>query len=86
MRKCLAIVQLVGKLQARVTIQKDDKCEDAASILGLMMLAAEQGEQIQLSATGPDAEEAIRAIIELLDTELDAQPVTRAPWRPRLPR
>ncbi len=39
LRRCAAIAELVGNYQARVTLQKGDQSEDAASVLGLMLLA-----------------------------------------------
>jgi phosphocarrier protein HPr len=67
LRKCAAIAELVGKYQARVRLQKGDQSEDAASVLGLMLLAATQGTPLTLSATGPEAELAVRAVVALFD-------------------
>ncbi|TVS14745.1 MAG: HPr family phosphocarrier protein [Planctomycetaceae bacterium] len=67
LRKCAAIAELVGKYQARVRLQKDDHSEDAASVLSLMLLAATQGTPLTVSATGPEAELAVRAVVELFD-------------------
>lgn len=86
LRKCAAIAQIVGKYQARVTIQKDDQSEDAASVLGLMTLAASEGTQLTLSATGVDAEQAVRAIAALLDSDVEEPQATHSPWHPRVPR
>ncbi len=66
LRKCAAIAELVGQYHARVTLQKGDHSEDAASVLGLMLLAATQGTRLRLSATGPEAEDAFRAVVECL--------------------
>jgi phosphocarrier protein len=67
LRKCAAIAQLVAKYQARVRLQKDDQSEDAASVLGLMLLAATHGTSLTLSATGPEAELAVRAVVALFE-------------------
>jgi phosphotransferase system HPr (HPr) family protein len=72
LRKCAAIAERVGKYQAKVTLQKGDQSEDAASVLGLMLLAATQGTPLTLSATGPEAELAIRAVVELFDDGSEA--------------
>ncbi|QPK81967.1 PTS-dependent dihydroxyacetone kinase phosphotransferase subunit DhaM [Schaalia sp. ZJ405] len=41
---------------------------DAASVLEVMALGVKQGETVHLVATGPDAAEAIVALVELLET------------------
>ena len=40
---------------------------NAKSILGILTLAAECGSELTVRAEGPDAEEAVRAILELLE-------------------
>ena len=66
LRMCAAIVQLVGRFQAQVTVQKDDRLQDAASILGLLTLAAAKGTRLTVSAIGPDADRVVPAMVELL--------------------
>jgi phosphotransferase system HPr (HPr) family protein len=66
MRVCSEIVRRLQRYRARVTVRKGDQAEDAASILGLMTLAAECGTKLVLFATGPEAEEALQAICLLL--------------------
>jgi phosphotransferase system HPr (HPr) family protein len=63
---CAAIVQLVGRYQAQVIVQKDDRLQDAASILGLLTLAAEKDTRLTVSASGPDAARVVPALVELL--------------------
>jgi phosphocarrier protein len=69
LRTCAAIADVVGRHEAKVMVQKDDRSQDGASILGLMTLAAGKGTNLALSATGPDAEEVVLALVELLSTE-----------------
>ena len=86
LRKCAAIAELVGKYQARVTLQKGDQSEDAASVLGMMFLAATQGTPLTLSATGPEAELAVRAVVELFEDPSEVPQVMRRSWHPRASR
>ena len=65
LRKCLAVVDTVGKHQAQVTIRKNDQSERATSVLGLLALAAAQGTELVLSATGPEAQQALEAVAML---------------------
>ncbi len=46
---------------------------DASSILGIMTLGAEFGDQVLLSADGEGADATLDALAELLATDLDAQ-------------
>jgi phosphotransferase system HPr (HPr) family protein len=66
MRICSAIVETVGRFQARVTIHKNNDVRDASSMLALMTLAAVQGTELILSARGPESEEVLESLVELL--------------------
>ena len=46
---------------------------DASSILGIMTLGAEFGDEVLLSAEGEGADEALQALAALLETDLDAE-------------
>jgi phosphotransferase system HPr (HPr) family protein len=56
---------------AKVTIQKGSQFADAAIILDLLMLAASQGTELVLSATGPEAEKALEAVAGLFASKID---------------
>ncbi|GAB4153172.1 MAG: HPr family phosphocarrier protein [Planctomycetota bacterium] len=45
----------------------EDERVDGKSIMGMMMLAAEQGTVLELIAEGPDADRQVRAIVELVE-------------------
>lgn len=51
----------------RVGRVDDDERVDGKSIMGMMMLAAEQGVELELVATGPDADTMLRALAELVE-------------------
>jgi phosphocarrier protein HPr len=46
---------------------------DASSVLGLMTLGAGHGDEVELTADGEHAEQAIAALAALIETDLDAQ-------------
>jgi phosphocarrier protein len=50
----------------RVSRRGDDEHVDGKSIMGMMMLAAECGAVLELTADGPDADEMLRALAELV--------------------
>ncbi|MBC8869210.1 MAG: HPr family phosphocarrier protein [Planctomycetes bacterium] len=68
-RPCSAIVDVVGRHRANVTVQKGSQTVDASSILELMSLAASQGTELVLSATGHDAAEVLEALVHLFANE-----------------
>lgn len=68
-RPCSAIVNAFGRRQANVTIQKGSQVVDASSVLDLMTLAATQGTELVVSATGPEAAEVMEAIVRLFADE-----------------
>jgi phosphocarrier protein HPr len=52
--------------QLRVARVGGDEQVDGKSIMGMMMLAAEKGVELELEAVGPDADEMLRALSELV--------------------
>jgi phosphocarrier protein HPr len=65
-RPCAAIVRTVSRHQAHVTIQRGTQSVDAASVMDLLSLAATQGAELVLTATGEEAEDALDAVADLL--------------------
>ena len=68
-RPCSTIVNAVGRHQANVTIQKGSQTVDASSVLDLMTLAATQGTELVISATGPEATEVLETLVRLFADE-----------------
>ncbi len=66
-RAAARFVQTAGRFQAHVTAHRDGRAMDGKSILGILLLAASQGMTIELTAEGPDEEEAMAALIELVE-------------------
>jgi phosphocarrier protein HPr len=65
-RAAALLVQTASKYDAEVTIAKDGQVVNGRSIMGVMMLAAEQGSRIEVTAAGPQAQEALEAIRALV--------------------
>lgn len=51
-----------------VTISKDGKAVNAKSVMMVMTIGVECGDQVQITANGPDAKEAEEKLVELLST------------------
>ena len=74
LRPCSAVAAAVGNYQATVTISNGSQTGNAASVMDLLLLAAAQGTELVLSATGPDAQDALDAVAALI-----ANPAEEAP-------
>ena len=72
-RASAKFVKLAARFDAEVTVTKDGTTVDARSIMGLMMLAAGPGMQIEIAAEGPDAEQALDALVALVETRFDEE-------------
>jgi phosphocarrier protein HPr len=68
-RPAAEIVKTAAKFKADILLVRDDLEVNGKSIMGVMMLAAEFGSQLQLRADGPDAEEAVGAIAKLIESK-----------------
>jgi phosphotransferase system HPr (HPr) family protein len=64
-RPCLAIVNTVRRFHSKVQLRKGKETVDAGEILYLMSLGVPAGTEVTLTATGPDANEALDALVQL---------------------
>jgi phosphocarrier protein HPr len=67
-RASAKFVQLADSFRANISVEKDGIKVGGTSIMGLMMLAASPGCSIRVTASGPEAEQAITAIEQLIAT------------------
>ncbi|HEX7021097.1 MAG TPA: HPr family phosphocarrier protein [Gemmatimonadaceae bacterium] len=65
-RPAAEIVKLAAKYKSDVTVVRDDLEVNGKSIMGVMMLAAECGSSITLRAEGPDADQVLDALSDLI--------------------
>jgi phosphocarrier protein len=70
-RAAALLVQTASRYDAEITIAKDGEVVNGRSIMGVMMLAAEQGSRIDVAARGPQAREALDAITALVDARFN---------------
>ena len=70
-RASAKFVKLASSFDAEVTVGRDEQSVDARSIMGLMMLAAGPGCCIEIAAEGPEAEQAIAALVDLVERRFD---------------
>lgn len=67
-RASAKLVKLVETFEADVQVSKDGQSVGGTSIMGLMMLAASPGCCIRVCVSGSDAEAALTAISELVES------------------
>ncbi len=67
-RPSAQITQVASRYFAEVWISKNGRRVNAKSIMGVMMLAAGQGSVLTVEADGPDEEQAIEAVGQLIST------------------
>lgn len=65
-RASAKFVQVASGFNASVHVEKDGMKVGGTSIMGLMMLAASPGYSIRVSASGPEATQAIDALEQLV--------------------
>ena len=70
-RASAKFVKMAAGFDAEVTVSRDGTTVDARSIMGLMMLAAGIGSTIEIAAEGPEAQPALDALIELVQSRFD---------------
>jgi phosphocarrier protein len=66
-RAAARFVHLANRYRARILVSNDRATVNGKSILGLLTLAASTGTTLRLRAEGDDGEEAVRALIALID-------------------
>ena len=68
-RASAKFVSLASQYDATVTVSKDGSDVLGTSIMGLMMLAAAMGDEIEIRAEGAQADEALAALVGLVETK-----------------
>ena len=66
-RPAAEIVKCSARFQSEITLSRDELEVNGKSIMGVMMLAAEQGATLILRARGPDEDAAVEALVKLID-------------------
>lgn len=65
-RPAALFVRLASTFQSHIEVEKDGFSVNGKSIMGVMMLAAECGATLRLTAEGPDADAAVEALAALV--------------------
>lgn len=65
-RAAARFVQLASNFDSEITLMHNGRCVSGKSIMGVMMLAAGKGNCLEMSASGPDANEALDQLEKLV--------------------
>ena len=70
-RAAAKFAQVAGRFNAQITVTRGTQTVSGTSIMGLMMLAASPGTEVNLAAIGEQAEEALDAICSLIEAKFE---------------
>ena len=70
-RPATFFIQKANEFKSSIWVEKDDRRVNAKSLLGVLSLGIVKGTTINLIADGPDEEAAIKALVELIDSEFN---------------
>ena len=65
-RPASVFVQTAKKFRSKISVKKGEKEADAKSILSVLALGAECGDEIKIIVEGDDAEDALKALVALV--------------------
>jgi len=67
-RPAALFVQASTAHQSKITVMKGEKSGNAKSILGILALGVQQGDEILITAEGPDELEAVVGLTKLIES------------------
>ena len=70
-RPSAEFVKLAGRFSSSILVTKNEIQVNAKSIMGVLMLAAEQGSPLTIRADGDDADRAVEALARLVRRGFD---------------
>jgi len=73
-RACALFVKAASRYKSEILVARDDLEVNGKSIMGVMMLAAEEGATIVVKANGPDEGEALATLRELVEGKFGGEP------------
>ena len=72
-RPAMMFVETASRFASDVRVHRDSLEVDGKSIMQVMMLAAEEGAQLRVVADGPDAQETVDALRDLIERRFDEE-------------
>jgi phosphocarrier protein HPr len=78
MRPAMQFVDMATKFTSDIAVSNNENSVDGKSIMQMSMLAATCGTKLKIRAQGPDAQQAIDALRELVEVKMFGEPPPRA--------
>lgn len=72
-RAAAKFVKTAAQFQAQILVSRKGQEVSGVSIMGLMMLAASPGTQIDIKSSGDDAQAALAALVDLVERKFDEE-------------
>jgi phosphocarrier protein HPr len=72
-RPAAMFVRIANQFSSEIIVEKDGEEINGKSIMGLMLLAAGQGSKLKITAHGNDAENALKAIAEIIENKFNEE-------------
>ncbi len=72
-RPAAQFVKTAAKFKSDVFVGRNEHEVNGKSIMGVMMLAAEQGSVLVLTVNGEDEEAAMEALVDLIENKFDEE-------------
>ena len=72
-RASAKFVKAAAQFDAEIRVTREGHTVDAQSIMGLMMLGAGPGSQVEITAEGPEAGAAVEALSQLVTDRFDEE-------------
>ena len=74
-RPAMMFVETASQYESKITTRRTDQDEtvDGKSIMQLMMLAATKGTELEISAQGPDAQDAVTNLVSLIKSNFSEE-------------
>jgi len=70
-RAAAKFVKLANQYEAEIQVRRGELTDNGRSIMGLMMLSAGIGNDVEVTVGGPQAEAALAAILDLIGRKFD---------------
>ena len=68
-RPATFFIQKANEFKSSIWVEKDERRVNAKSLLGVLSLGIIKGTPIQIIAGGPDEEEAVEALVTLINSD-----------------
>ncbi len=75
-RAAARIARVAGQFEAEVTVATTAEQVSALSIMGMLMLGASTGTELHFNGRGPDAEDAVDALVRLVENGFEEEDIS----------